>query len=89
MSPLLLAHELVPPLRVVRDVERVVVGRPVRVRAALDHEGVRLAADHRDLGDEEAVDVPGDAPADVACIGMEREKDGFSRLCFNLFYNLA
>ncbi len=70
-APPLRAHELVAPLRVVGDVERVVVGRPLRVGAALDDEGVRLAADHRDLRDEQPVHVPGDAPAHVACHGGE------------------
>lgn len=37
----------------------------VGIVATLDHEGVGLAADHVDLGDEETVNVPSNAPANM------------------------
>ncbi len=56
---------LVSTLLVVRDVERVVGGRAVGIVAALDHERVRLAPDHVNLRDQETIDVPGNAPANM------------------------
>ena len=39
------------------------------VIAPLHHKGVGLPSDHIDLRDEEAIDVPGNAPADMASDG--------------------
>ena len=66
LSPLFCRLELVSTLGIIRDVERMVGCRAAIVLAALDDEGVGLAPDHGHLGDEEAVDVPRDAPADMA-----------------------
>ena len=57
--------ELISPLRIVRDVERMIASRELLVIPALHHEGVSLASHHVDLRYEEAVNVPGDAPANV------------------------
>ena len=65
LLPLLGSLELVSALGVVGDVERVVGGRRVRVLSALDDEGVGFAPDYVNLGNEETVDVPRNAPADV------------------------
>lgn len=65
--------ECIASLRVISDIEGVVTLRSVRVVAALHHEGVGLATHHMDLWDEEAVDVPGNPPANVSC---GREKRG-------------
>ena len=63
--PFSLRLELVSSLWIVRDVERMIACRELLVVPALHHEGVSLASHHVDLGDEEAVNVPGDAPANV------------------------
>lgn len=52
---------------VVSDVERMVVSRSVWIVAALDDESVGFVAHDVDFGDQETVDVPRDAPTDVAC----------------------
>ena len=65
LLPLLGSLELVSAFGVVGDVERVVGGRRVRVLSALDDEGVGFAPDYVNLGNEETVDVPRNAPADV------------------------
>ncbi len=44
--------------------------RRARVGAALDDEVVGLAAHHVDLRNQKAVDVPCNAPADVAFLEM-------------------
>ena len=63
--PLLRSLELIPSLGIVRDVEGMVSRGLVGIVATLDHEGVGLAADHVDLGDEETVNVPSNAPANM------------------------
>lgn len=72
-SYLLLSVALVviPSHRVVGDVEGVVSRWDRGVGAAFHHEGVLLATHHRHLGDQQAVDVPGDAPAHVTCTTMD------------------
>lgn len=52
---------------VVGYVEGVVLGRHGGVYPAFGDERVLLAADHVDLGDQQTVDVPRDAPAYVTC----------------------
>ena len=48
--------------------------RRARIGAALDDEVVGLAAHHVDLRNQKAVDVPCNAPADVAFFENELEK---------------
>lgn len=54
-------------LRIICDVEGMVSLRPVRVVASLHDEGVGLSPHHIDFRDEEAIDVPSNAPAHVTC----------------------
>lgn len=55
----------IPSHGVVADVEGVISRGYVRVGTALDNECILLAADNVNLGDEQPVDVPGDAPSHV------------------------
>ena len=60
---------LIPPLWIIRDVEGVVASSKLFVIASLHHKCVGLPSDHIDLRDEEAIDVPSNAPANMASDG--------------------
>lgn len=56
---------LVATDRIIANVEGMILGGYVRIVATLDNERIGLAPHHMNLGNEQTIDVPRDAPADV------------------------
>lgn len=50
---------------VVRDIERMITRRCLRIQTTFYDESIFLAPHHINLGYQQSVDVPGDSPADV------------------------
>ena len=60
---------LIPALWIIRDVEGMIASSKLFVITPLHHKCVGLPSDHIDLRDEESIDVPSNAPADMASDG--------------------
>lgn len=57
---------LVATDRIIANVEGMIFGGYVGIVATLHDERIGLASHHMNLGNEQTIDVPRDAPADVA-----------------------
>lgn len=64
---LLLALVLISTDSIIAYVEGMILGWYIRIVASLHDERVGLASHHMNLGNEQTIDIPGDAPAHMTC----------------------